>query len=194
MGSKTTIQFKNPLEIVGFILGNGTDCRFISLVTETPVKDIRAACPFRGVLKVSSKTGLVNMDYAAAVERRVAEFLNVPAKEVEYKPKETWYVHRMTADNPPKTLPLVYNKKHPDNGEYYLQFFPLTSKNVYKMPNGDPVSESDLEPWFYKRDAKSEFKPAVITVSLANIKRFAASGVVMQAEDLDEAKQALANF
>ena len=186
---KTIVQIQNHLEMVGFIKSNGTQCRFVSMVSETPVKNIRAACPFKGVIKIARKRGMINVNYVASVQRRVAERLGVKETEVEYTPGETWYKHLTTVDG--KSLPLVVNKKTPDNGEYYLQFFTTSSDNVYRMPNGEPVLESQLEPYFYasKRD---EFKPTVISIKVSNIKEIRASGVIMQAEDLAEAESALA--
>ena len=190
MDKKTIVEIQSHLEMVGFIKSNGTQCRFVSMISETLVTNIRAACPFKGVIKTSKKMGLVNKDYVASVERRIAERLGVPASAVDYVPGEVWYKHLTTTDG--KALPLVVNKTK-DDGEYYLQYFPTESKSVYRMPNGEPVLESDLEPWFYKRE-KADFKPIVISVKVSNIKRLAASGVIMQVEDLAEAESALASF
>lgn len=187
---KTIVQIQNHLEMVGFIKSNGTQCRFVSMVTETPVKNIRAACPFKGVIKIARKRGMINVNYVASVERRIAERFGVNEKEVEYKPGEVWYQHMTTVDG--KTLPLVVNKKTPDNGEYYLQYFPTASEDVYRMPNGEPIMKEQLEPYFYA-SKREEFKPTVISIKVGNIKELRASGVIMQAEDLAEAESALAS-
>ena len=187
---KTIVKISSELEMLGFIKTNGTQCRFVSMVTETPVKNIKAACPFKGVIKTSRKRGMINVNFSASVGRKLAASLGLPEKDIEYIPGETWYQHLTTVDG--KSLPVVVNKKTPDNGEYYLQYFPTSSENVYHMPNGEPVQESQLEPYFYAK-AKSEFKPIVISIKLSNIKELRASGVIMQAEDIDEAKAALAN-
>lgn len=186
---KTTVQIQNHLEMVGFIKSNGTQCRFVSMVTETPVKNIKAACPFKGVIKIARRRGMINVNYVASVERRISERMGVKPSEVEYTPGNVWSTHLTTVDG--KTLPLLVNKKTPENGEYYLQFFTTSSDNVYRMPNGEPVLESQLKPWFYERNCDS-FKPPVISVNVSNIKELRASGVVMQAEDIAEAESALA--
>lgn len=179
----------SQLEMVGFIKTNGTGCRFVSLLTETPVKNIRAACPFKGVRKVSRKIGIINANYNTAVRRRLAEKLGVELKEVEYENGEVWYTHLMTTDNKP--LPLVVNKKTPDNGKYYLQYFPHRSDNTYVMPNGDTVTEEQLEPYFYA-SKREDYKPTVISIDLGNIKELRASGLIIQMPDFEEAEAVLA--
>jgi len=188
MKDKTIVKIESHLEMVGFIKTNGTQCRFVSMVSETEPK-LRAGCPFKGVRKVSRKRGMINANYNTAVRKRIAERLGVELKEVEYENGQVWYKHLQTVDN--KTLPLVVNKNTPDNGEYYLQYYPTAAENVYQMPNGDPVEESQLEPYFYKRTERDNFKPVVIAIKVSNIKELRASGVIMQAEDLPEAEAAL---
>ena len=177
------------MEIVGFVKSNGTQCRFVSILTETKVTNIRKGCPYDGVLKISKKRGLVNIDYVESVRRKFAASIDEPLKNIEYAAGETWYKHLTTNDG--NSLPIVVNKKTPDNGEFYLQYFPTSSKSVYKMPNGEPVTEEALAPYFYK-STKVEYKPIVISVNVKNIKRLSASGVVMQTADLSEAEMALA--
>lgn len=189
MKDKTIVQITSELEMLGFLKANGTQCRFVSIVTDTPVKNISASCPFSGVRKISRKIGMINVDYVASVEKRIADKLGLPKGIVDYKPGKVWYTHLQTVDG--RHLPVVVNKKNPNNGEYYLQYFPRSATSVYQLPDGTPIDEKQLEPWFYERK-QSEFKPPVISVSLSNIKRLAASGVVMEAQDLDEAETALA--
>ncbi len=69
-------------EIVGFLKQNGTNCRYVSLVTETQPK-IKPG-PFSGVVKVSRKRGIVNANYNTVVRRRIAKHLGVKLAEVEY--------------------------------------------------------------------------------------------------------------
>lgn len=191
MKDKTIVQITSELEMLGFLKANGTQCRFVSITTDTPVKNLTASCPFQGVRKISRKIGMINVDYVASVEKKIAEKLGLRKSNVEYKPGEVWYTHLQTVDG--RHLPVVVNKKHPSDGEYYLQYFPRSATSVYQLSNGTPISEEKLSPWFYKRE-KSEFKPSVISVNLSNIKRLAASGVVMEAQDLDEAEEALARI
>jgi len=187
MNDKTIVTIGSHLEMVGFIKGNGTQCRFVSMVSETEPK-LRAGCPFKGVVKVSRKRGMINANYNTAVRKRIAERLGVEIKDVEYQNGEVWYKHLQTVDG--RALPLVVNKKK-DNGEFYLQYYPTAADNVYIMPNGDTVTKEQIDPWFYKRDENS-FKPCVIAINVSNIKELRASGVIMQAEDLAEAEAALA--
>lgn len=186
MKDKTVIQISHALEMVGFIKSNGTDCRFVSMVSETTPK-LRAGCPFKGVVKVSRKMGLINANYNNVVRSRIAAKLGVSASEVEYQNGEVWYRHETTKDG--KQLPLVVNKTKND-GKFYLQYYPHKATNVYRMPNGDIVDEAQLKPWFYARK-ESEFKPTVIAIEVGNIKRLAASGIIMEAEDIDEAEALL---
>ena len=93
--------------VVEFLKTNGTQCRFISLVSETKPK-LRPACPFSGVVKVSRKRGIVNANFNTTVRRRIAQKLGVKLAEVEYENGEVWYRHVTTADGKP--LPLVVNK------------------------------------------------------------------------------------
>ena len=183
--------------MVGFIKTNGTSCRFVSMISETPVSDINAAGKklFPGLVKVSRKQGMINVNYTSAVERRIAEKLGVNVKSVEYTPGKVWYKHltiktQVDGKEEEKPLPLCVHATKED-GEYYLQYYPTSSTNVYKLGNGDIVSEDLVKPYFYKKE-KSEFKPTVISIKVSNIKRLAASGIIMQASDLDEAESALA--
>lgn len=189
MNDKTIVTIGSPLEMVGFIKGNGTQCRFVSMVSET-VPKLRAGSPFKGVVKVSRKRGMINVNYNTAVRKRIAANLGVELKEVEYENGGVWYKHLQTVDA--KALPLVVNKNKPDNGEFYLQYYPTSAESVFQLPNGDYVTDEQIKPWLPKVDRES-FKPVVISIKIANIKELRASGVIMQAEDLAEAEAALAH-
>ena len=184
------ISILSHLEMVGFIKMNGSACRFVSLTSETPVK-LKVGCQHRGnVLKVSKKMGLVNVNYVASVCRKIAEKFGLNADEPQYEAGEVWYQHIKTSDG--KNLPLVVNKNTPDNGKYYLQFFPRKSVNKYVLADTrEEIAESELEPYFYAR-SENPFKPCVIAVDLTNVKELRASGVIMQAEDIDAAEAVLA--
>jgi hypothetical protein len=69
-----------------------------------------------------------------------------------------------------------------------LQNFPQKAESKYVLPNGDTVSHKDVKPWLYKEKEHDESKPVVISIDLDNIKQIKASGVIMQAEDLEEAE------
>lgn len=168
----------NTNEIIGFLKTNGTNCRLVSLLTETRPK-MKPGCPFSGVVKVSKKRGIVNASYNAAVRRRIAKHLGVKLKEVEYEDGEVWYRHLTTADG--KLLPLVVNKKvqsPSETTEHYLQYFPTRSKNTYRLPNGNTVTAEQLKPWFAQQAEKPHYKPAVISIKISNIKKMKASVVL----------------
>lgn len=165
-------------EIVGFLKTNGTNCRLVSLVTETQPK-MKPGCPFSGVVKVSRKRGIVNANYNTSVRRRIAKHLGVALKEVEYEDGDVWYRHLTTDDG--QLLPLVVNKKvqSPSEAtEHYLQFFTTRSTNAYRLPNGNSVTAEQLKPWLYMQAEKRHFKPTVISVKVSNIKKMRASVVL----------------
>jgi hypothetical protein len=165
-------------EVVGFMKQNGTNCRLVSLVTETKPK-LKPGCPFKGVVKVSRKRGIVNANYNTLVRRRIAKHLGVKLAEVEYTDGDVWYRHLTTAEG--QMLPLVVNKKvqSPSEAtEHYLQYFPTHSKNFYRLPNGETVTAEQIKPWFAAQSEKIHFKPAVISVKVSNIKKMRASVVL----------------
>lgn len=186
----TIVEITNSLEMAGFIKSNGTQCRFVSLVTSTEPK-MRKGHPYLGIRKVSKHNGLVNVNYADAVSRRVCAAIGVPEGTLEYVPKATWYTHLHTADG--KALPLVQHSNPEKQGALYLQFFPRSSSSSYVLPNGDVVKDEDVAKWLYAKPERSEFKPAVITIGLDNVKQIKASGVIMTADELTEAEAALAH-
>ncbi len=167
--------------IVGFLKTNGTKCRYVSMVSETAPK-LRPGCPFKGVVKVSRKRGIVNANYNTTVRRRIAKHLGVAFKQVEYTDGEVWYRHLMTAEGKP--LPLVVNKKvqSPSEAtEHYLQYFPTRSTNAYRMPSGETVTEEQIKPWFATQPEKPPYKPAVISIKISNIKKLRASVAITEA-------------
>ena len=174
--------------MVGFLKTNGTGCRFVSLLSETKPRLV-SGCPYKGVVKIARRIGWLNINYNKAVRRNIAETLRVDLKDVEYTNGETWYVHVTTAEG--KALPLCVNKKSPNSGKYYVQYFPHKSETVYVLPNGDTIAESLLEPYFYKGE-RTEFKPAVITLGLENIKELRASGLIIETADTAELEKILA--
>lgn len=190
MKDKTIVQILDQLEMVGFIKSNGTQCRFVSLVSSTAPK-LRKGCPFHGVRKVSRKNGIVNANFNTSVRNRIAEKLGVTLSEVEYQNGEVWYEHLQTVDG--HNLPLVQHKDESKRaGKYYLQYYPHAAMSKYVLPNGEEIPEAQLKPWFYKQSERPDFKPVVISIDLTNIKELRASGVIMQAEDLAEAEEILA--
>lgn len=185
----TTIKIISELEMLGFLKTNGTACRFVALTSETPVVKIKVGQPFGPLTKISRKIGIINANYNTSVRRRLAAETGVELSEVEYQNGEVWFKHQTTVEGKP--LPVVVNKAKED-GKHYLLYFPHRSHSVYVNQTGEVVPTEAVKPWLYKESPKASFKPATISINLANVKELKASGVVMQAEDFEAAEAALA--
>ena len=185
----------SELEMLGFLKTNGTQCRFVSVVTKTPVVKIKVGNPWgagksgKGLYKVSRKIGLINANYNTSVRRRIAEKLGVELAEVEYENGNCWYSHLTTGDG--KHLPVVQHKDETKRQGCYLQFFPHKSVNAYVNEAGEPVTEAELKPWLYKESERPDYKPSVISVKLGNIAQLKASGVIIEMPALEEAESIL---
>lgn len=202
MKNITAVTIQSALEMVGFIKSNGTECRFVAMLSHTPVVKIRVGNPFGQVIKkgkvegecqlfkVSRKIGIINANYNTSVRNRIAAALGVKVSDVEYENGEVWYQHLTTVDG--KALPLVVNKATPDNGEFYLQYYPHKSTSAYVNAKGEVVPDEMVKPWLHKETEREAFKPSVIAIKVSNIKELRASGVIMQAEDMDAVAEALA--
>lgn len=193
---KTIVQMTSELEMLGFLKTNGTQCRFVSVVTKTPVTKIKAGNPWgagkateRGLYKLSRKVGLINANYNTSVRRLIAEKLGVELSEVEYESGNCWYHHLTTGDG--KALPVVQHKDETKREGFYLQFFPHKTVNAYVNEAGEPVADSIVKPWLYKESERPDFKPCVIVVKLENIASLKASGVVIEMPALEEAEAIL---
>lgn len=183
--------------MLGFLKSNGTQCRFVAMVSKTPVVAIKVSNPWgaskktkSGLYKVSRKNGIINANYNKSVRSRIAAATGVELAEVEYTSGETWYSHIPTVDG--RSLPVVWHKDEAKrNGNYYLQYFPHKSTSVYVNEAGEIVPDETVKPYLYKESELEDFKPCVIAVNLCNIVELRASGVIMQAEDIDEAEAIL---
>lgn len=196
------VQLASTLEMVDFLKNNGTACRFVSLVCKTPVTKIKASNPFGQIIKsgkvqgecrlwkVAEKRGLINANYNTSVRRRIAERLGVELKEVEYESGESAYQHLTTADG--KALPVMVKKSAPDDGIYYLQYFPQKSSHVYMDDKGNVIPDEKVKPHLYAESARPDWKPGVISINIANIHQLKASGIVLEMGDL--ADEATATF
>ena len=196
----------SELEMLGFLKTNGTQCRFVSIVSRTPVTKMKVANPFHtiksgkvvgevGLWKVSRKIGIINANYNTSVRRRIADKLGVNLGEVEYENGEVWYQHLMTNDNPPRPLCVV---RHKDEAKYaadgaLLQYFPQKSENAYCNGAMEPVAAETVKPYLYAESERPDYKPAVIAVYLRNIHCLKASGVVVEMPELDEVTALLAD-
>lgn len=201
MKDKTTVQISGELELAGFIKANGTQCRFVSMVSKTPVTKIKVGNPWHTVkngkvvgepqlFKVSRKRGLINANYNTSVRNRIAEKLGVKLSEVEYQNGEVYYEHLTTADG--TALPLVQHKDETKRKGLLLQYYPHGSENVYVNGKGEIVPDADVKKWAYAESERSEFKPTVIGIYLSNIVRLTASGVIAETDSIDEAEKVLA--
>jgi hypothetical protein len=193
--NKTIVQMTSELEMLGFLKTNGTACRFVSVVTKTPVVKIKVGNPWgagksgSGLYKISRKIGLINANYNTSVRRRISEKLGVELKEVEYESGEVWYQHLTTGEG--NALPVVQHKDEAKRTGFYLQFFPHKTSNAYVNEAGEPVTESEIKPWLYKESERPDYKPCVIAVKLENIASLKASGVIIEMPALEEAEAIL---
>jgi len=202
LNKSNVVKMVSELEMLGFLKTNGTACRFVAILTKTPVVKIKVGNPWHVVksgkvvgeanlFKVSRKIGIINANYCASVERRIAEKLGVAKSEVEYVAGETWYEHLQTADG--KNLPVVQHKDETKRGVFYLQYFPQKSVNAFVNGAGEPVAENEVEKWAYAESERPDFKPAVIAVKLSNVHQLKASGVIIEMPELAEVETALAD-
>jgi hypothetical protein len=196
----TIVQISSELEMLGFLKTNGTACRFVSMVTKTPVTDIKVKNPWgagdktkNGLYKLSRKSGIINANYNTSVRRRIAEKLGVELKEVEYENGPCWFTHLTTSDG--KMLPIIQHKdesKRASSG-FQLQFFPhKQSHPTYVNEAGEPVAETEVKKWLYAEPPyRPDYKPCVIGIKLKNILELRASGVIIETPALEEAEAIL---
>ena len=172
MKNNSTIQLNNETEMVGYLKSLGTECRFISMLTETEVKMRKTANPFLAnggkVVKVARRNGLVNVNFVGAVERRLAEALGLKPSEVEYEAGTSWYVHVMTDENKP--MALCVDKK--TGTKHYLQYFPHRNLGTKYFWNGVEMTPEQITQMktFEPEQKESEFKPRVITLAMSSIR------------------------
>jgi hypothetical protein len=197
MNKSEVVKMESVMEMVGFLKVNDTNCRFVSMTSKTPVVKIKAGNPFHTVksgkvvgtcnlFKVSKKIGLINASYNNSVRNRIAEKLGVKLSEVEYENGEVWYKHLKTPSG--KNLPLVQHKDETKKHDFYLQYFPMKSENVYVSGSGEIIPDEMVEKYLYAQSERSEFKPCVIAVNLTNILQLKASGIVIEMPNYEEAE------
>lgn len=170
---KDIVKIENRVELIGFLRALGTECRFITVDTETPVKNMpKTGNPYWGTVKIARRNGIVNMDYVTAVEKRFAEQHGMKPSEVTYTPGTVWYKHCQTEGG--KALCLCEGNTVKTKGKYYLQFFPLRDigETTYVHPtlgtlNKDQIK--DMEGRMYDR-TKAPWKPNVITLEIDSIR------------------------
>ena len=174
---KTNLKMSVPA-MVEFLSSVGTSSQFVSLETVTAPK-LKKTCPFAGVVKKAIIKGWLNIDYKRAVEKKTAGLLGVNPNEVEYIPADSWHAPYMPDG---KMTPIRVNKTKND-GKFYLFYYPAKSKKTeetgYFDGNGNRIEYNDLKPYFYASSVPSEFKPIVRTVTLNNIAKLKARGLIV---------------
>ena len=182
-----TVKINNPLEMVGFIRTIGTECRFVSMRTETEVKMRKTGNPYVGAVKVSRRNGLVNVNFVESVKRKLEK---MAGEKIDYTPGATWYRHETTTDGKP--LPLCVHSK--DSSRYYLQYFPhrTLGKNRYFL-NGRELTAEEVKTMktFITEDKRAEYKPAVITLAIDSIRELRARSVRMLNDSISKIDNAL---
>lgn len=162
-----TVKISHPIELVGFLRSIGTESRFVSLRTETVVKNLRGGKknPFSGTVKVCRRNGLVNVNFEKSCERNLTELGQDPST---YQRGEVWYRHEMTEDNKP--LPLCVHKTKTE--QFYLQYFPYRNLETSYFLNGRRLTDTEVEQMKSSMydDNGEEWKPKVITLSVDSIR------------------------
>ena len=159
-----TISIKNNTELPSYLRSIGTECQFISMVTETEVKMRKTGNPFVGTVKVSTRNGLVNVNHEDRVNRRMVE----SGLDPSYVRGETWYVHEHNTNG--KSIPLCQSKK--DSSVKYLQYFPHRNMNTRYVLNGRELTSEEVTKMktFIPEKDWGEFKQPVITLKMDSIK------------------------
>lgn len=175
---QTTVKIQDKQEMVGFIRSIGTECCFVSMLTETEVKMRKTGNPFVGAVKVSQRNGLLNVNYVESVKRKLAEQTGTPLKDVDYAAGSTWYKHTETEEGKP--LPLCVHQK--DESRFYLQYFPhrTIGDNKYFL-NGRELTPAEVTEMkkFIPPDNRVEYKPLVITLAIDSIRSLRARRIKM---------------
>lgn len=168
---KQVIKIENKAELIEFLRGIGTECRFVTLDTETVMDMRKTGNPYLGTVKIAKRNGLVGIDFVRACQRRYAKLNNLDEKNVEYVPGNTWYIHCVTEDGNP--LALCQHKKDP--AKKYLQYFPLHTigETIYVHPTLGRLTKeqvNDMYARFVPKDDREEWKPIVITLGIDSIR------------------------
>ena len=191
MKENITVKIEDKAEMIGFLRSIGTECRFITVLTETIVdqnktrptgnmvpsraksqkgKLIRemALNPYWGAVKVARRNGFVNADFVKMVEKRYAAIMGVPVED--YTAGGTWYQHCHSEDDKP--LCLCEHQK--DSSRKYLQMFPLRNlgETTYWL-NGQRMTKDQVndmyENWVTEKE-RAEWKPVTIVLAIDSIR------------------------
>lgn len=190
-----TVTIENKAELIGFLRGIGTECRFVTLDTETKVENMpKTGNPYWGTVKVCRRNGFVNASFVQAVQKRYAELHGINPKNVTYTPGEVWYRHCMTGEGKP--LCLCEHKKKPE--QKYMQIFPLRNlgETIYVHPTLGKLSQAqvkDMESRMYENNSP-EWKPAVITLAIDSIRSVTFRQIKLLNDTVSRLADGLARF
>ena len=176
-------------QMVGFLMGLDGASMFLSMETATPFKlnkFSRAAnkadkkpCPWSSVTKLAARLGWLNIDYKAAVERRISKTTGIPAKHIDYELGEVWHKHLLTEEGKP--TPVLVNKETPENGKFYIFYFHRkTTAARYVGPNGEPITYEQMKLWLPAPSADNPNKPPVRSITLNNVRVLKARGLIVK--------------
>lgn len=162
MNATTTITNSNQLP--DFIRSIGGGSHFISLRTVTPVKMRKTNNPYLGTVKVAYRNGLVGVDHARRVNRRMEEAGVEPTKVAG----TTWYSRDVDAKGNP--LPLALHKT---TQEPYLQFFPHRNISSHYELNGRRLTDAEVQVMqtFVSETSSKPFHEPVITLKMSSIRQ-----------------------
>ncbi len=186
-----TIRIEDRAELVGFLRTIGTECRFVTVITETEVimnkfkltgrkvisprsgKPINEKIlnPYSGTIKVARRNGFVNANFVTAVEKRYAALNNLPVDEVTYTPGHTWYQHCHTEDG----KPLCLCEHQEDTSRKYMQIFPLRNlgETEYIHPELGKLNKTQIRDMYNNwvtEDENPEWKPRCIVLAIDSIR------------------------
>lgn len=190
-----TITIENKAELVGFLRGIGTACRFVTLDTETVVKNMpKTGNPYYGTVKVCRRNGFVNADFVQAVQKRYAEMHGLKPKDVTYTPGSVWYRHCTTTEG----KPLCLCEHKTDTQKKYMQIFPLRNlgETIYVHPTLGKLSKEqveDMEGRMYA-DNSPAWKPEVLTLAIDSIRSVTFRQIKLLNDTATRLADALARF
>lgn len=163
---ENTFTITDHNNLPSFLRMLGTQCRFITMETETEVKMNKTGNPYLGTVKVCRRNGLVNINNLRRILQRMKE---AGIENPVYVPGSTWYVHEHDEAGAP--IPLCQSKK--DNNIKYLQFFPHRTFDTKYLFKGRELSKDEVTQMktFISEKEWGEFKQPVITLKMSSIKR-----------------------
>ena len=161
---------------------------FLSMETATTFKlnkfdrgetGVKRPNPFGKVTKLAARLGWLNIDYKAAVERRISKATGIPAKQIDYELGEVWHKHLLTEDG--KATPVLVNKETPEDGKFYIFYFHRKTKAArYVAENGEPVTYEQMKPWMPPPSKDNPNQPPVRSIALNNVRVLKARGLVVK--------------